>query len=501
MPTQITTRAQVNGHRFLLRRLQHALVRGDSRMIHDPMRGQMRSLMVGVVIAVLIAGSAGVLAFFKPAPNFGRSAIMLSKTDGALYVRLGETLHPALNLASARLIVGKNDPPDEVDNKFLNTVARGPMVGIVGAPNGIHGGDDLGMSSWSVCDAAARPAAGNTAAFPGIETTVLANDPVLTDSVRSSTAEEAVLTRADDTTYLIYDGVRAAVDPDDPVVSAALGLADGKVREMSRGLLNAFPLVEPIEPTPVENLGTATSYLPAEYPVGSLLRTVDSQGEQLWVVLAEGVQPVSAAAADVIRYSNPRSPASEPVSVSPAIMSDISVVDQLPVEHLPTSRPRLVDADPNRVLCLSWQRAGTDAEPTTRLLVGDRLPLEEGTRPVRLATADGSGPGLDSVYLEPGTGEYVQATGVDGAGQQAGRLFYVNDLGLRFHLSDSPTAEALGVVGVGGPEGAENAAQPAPWPVLSLLPPGPELSQQAALLVHDGMAGDPDSAIVTAPSG
>src|ERR1700744_625899 len=106
MPAQVTTREQVNGYSFLIRRLEHALIRADSRMIHDPMRGQMRSLMVGLVIAVLVAGAAGVLAFFKPTPNLGDAQILLSKSNGALYVRIGDRVRPVLNLASARLIVG-----------------------------------------------------------------------------------------------------------------------------------------------------------------------------------------------------------------------------------------------------------------------------------------------------------------------------------------------------------------------------------------------------------
>ncbi|HJT93682.1 MAG TPA: type VII secretion protein EccB, partial [Mycobacterium sp.] len=103
MPAQVTTRAQVNGYRFLIRRLEHALIRGDSRMIHDPMRGQMRALIVGVVLAVLITGACGVLAFFKPAPNLGDAQILLSKSSGAAFVRIGDRVHPVLNLASARL--------------------------------------------------------------------------------------------------------------------------------------------------------------------------------------------------------------------------------------------------------------------------------------------------------------------------------------------------------------------------------------------------------------
>lgn len=42
-----TTRWQVNGYRFLVRRMEHALVRRDVRMLHDPMRSQSRALAVG----------------------------------------------------------------------------------------------------------------------------------------------------------------------------------------------------------------------------------------------------------------------------------------------------------------------------------------------------------------------------------------------------------------------------------------------------------------------
>ena len=115
-------------------------------MIHDPMRGQMRSLIVGVVIAVLITGACGVLAFFKPAPSIGDAQILLSKSSGAGFVRIGDRVHPVLNLASARLIVGANESPKEVDDKFLNPLPRGAMVGIIGAPTNIRGADSMGMS-------------------------------------------------------------------------------------------------------------------------------------------------------------------------------------------------------------------------------------------------------------------------------------------------------------------------------------------------------------------
>jgi type VII secretion protein EccB len=496
MPAQLTTRAQVNGYRFLIRRLQHALIRGDSRMIHDPMRGQIRAMMAGMVVAVLVAGAAGVLAFFKPTPNFGNSSVMLSKTDGALFVRIGDRLHPVLNLASARLITGKPDSPAQVDEKFLDTVARGPVVGILGAPNGIHRGDDMQSSSWTVCDSAENPQSMDGTSAGTLDTTVLANDPMLGGAVRAASSDEAVLASADGrATFLIYGGVRAAVDPNDRVLFRALRLGNAELRTVSPSLLNAFPLVEPIVPIEIDGQGAPTGFLPSEYRVGSLLRVTDSTGQQLFVVLPNGVQAVSAAAADILRYGSPPSAlAAQPIDVSPAVLDTVPVVHDLPVDHYPIAAPRFVST--GGVLCMAWQRDNAASAPGTRMLVGTQLPLPASARPVHLATADGSGPGLDNVYVTPGTGEYVQVAG-RGPGAPTGQLFYVSDLGLRFHIADAATAAALGVSGVKSGTGSTDVAQAAPWSVVGLLPPGPELSKPAALIAHDGIDADPNGGVLS----
>ncbi|HEX2285034.1 MAG TPA: type VII secretion protein EccB [Mycobacterium sp.] len=498
MPAQVTTRAQVNGYRFLIRRLEHALIRGDSRMIHDPMRGQMRSLIVGVIIAVLITGACGVLAFFKPTPNIGDAQILLSKSSGAAFVRIGDRVHPVLNLASARLIVGKNESPKEVDDKFLNALPRGSTVGIIGAPVSIRGSDNLAMSSWTVCDTLQTPGVTETTGTTSVQTTVLANDPVL-EGIRAAGPADAILTEVGGTSYLIYDGVRAAVDMSDPVLVNGLHLQGAQPRRVSLGLFNTFPLVDPIRPVTVDGVGEPSAALGPDYPVGSMVKTVDSRGEQLYVVLREGLQPISPATADIIRYGEPDAARASAREITPAVLADVPIVHLLPVDHYPKVSPQIVPTNPDRVVCMGWQRSNTDAKAGVRLLVGHRLPVAEGAQAVGLASADGNGPGLDSVYLTPGAGEYVQATGGAPDSQSAGQLFYVSDTGLRYHIKDFPTADALGVTGVKVADGPQNAPQWAPWPVLSLLPPGPALSQEAALVAHDGMAADPDSVTVEQP--
>jgi type VII secretion protein EccB len=469
-------------------------------MIHDPMRGQMRSLLVGLVIGVLIAGAAGVLAFFKPTPNLGDAQILLSKSNGALFVRIGDHVHPVLNLASARLIVGKSDSPKQVDDKFLNRLPLGPMVGIIGAPTSLHAGAEPGTSSWTVCDTTQTPTVTEPTGVRGVETTVLANNPVLDDGIRAAGPAEMIMTRSGGSVFLIYQGLRAPIDVTNPVLMSALHLKGSTVRDVSPGLLNSFPLVSPIVPVSIPGAGEDAGYVGPGYRVGSVLKTSDSRGQQLYVVLREGLQPVSEATADIIRYSGSAPIAvSEPRDVSPALVSQVPVVHSLPVDHYPAASPRIVDVEPDRVVCMAWQRADSAARATTRLLVGHRLPLPRQGQPVRLATADGSGSGLDSVYLTPGTGEFVQATGVQPDSKAMGQLFYVSDVGVRFGVKDLPSAEALGVTGVKAGDGENETPPLAPWQVISLLPPGPELSQQAALIAHDGMPADRHGQVVPLP--
>ncbi|WP_280450904.1 type VII secretion protein EccB [Nocardia cyriacigeorgica] len=148
---RVVTKHQISGWRFLLHRIEHALVRRDASMIDDPQRGRSTALLIGVALACVCVAGAAVMAFFKPAKSVGDSKIVADKDTGALYVRVGDRLHPALNLTSARLVVGSADNPVRVSGGELSKYPRGPWVGIPGAPGNIvdSGSKD---SSWAVCD-------------------------------------------------------------------------------------------------------------------------------------------------------------------------------------------------------------------------------------------------------------------------------------------------------------------------------------------------------------
>lgn len=148
-----TTRAQVSGHRFMRRRVEHGLVYGDIRMIHDPLASRRRATLFGCVAVLLIAGVMGLFAWMRPNPSPGEAPV-LRAVDGSLFVRVDEVAHPVTNLTSARLIAGGPVEPARVGAEYLSTLPRGLPVGLSNAP-GVFAPAGADEALWSVCQAGA----------------------------------------------------------------------------------------------------------------------------------------------------------------------------------------------------------------------------------------------------------------------------------------------------------------------------------------------------------
>ncbi len=73
----------------------------DLRAVNESIRAPARSLTAGLVVAVVVLAGCLVLALLRPQPGAETAPIVMERQSGALYVRLGDTLHPVLNLASA----------------------------------------------------------------------------------------------------------------------------------------------------------------------------------------------------------------------------------------------------------------------------------------------------------------------------------------------------------------------------------------------------------------
>ena len=110
-PWGFVTRHQISGWRFLIRRISNGVALRDTRMLTEPLRRQGRALSVGLMLGAVLCAGAFILSIIKPAGAGGNQAVLAERSTNALYVRVNDTLHPVLNLASARLIVGKPDEP------------------------------------------------------------------------------------------------------------------------------------------------------------------------------------------------------------------------------------------------------------------------------------------------------------------------------------------------------------------------------------------------------
>ncbi|GAA1480915.1 type VII secretion protein EccB [Gordonia sinesedis] len=498
MARQLTTKAQVNGYRFLVKRLEHALVRRDVRMLHDPMRSQVRALLVGAVLGVLVLGGCGVWGLIKPQGSVGDAKILVSKNSGGLYVIVDKTLHPVLNLASARLIAGSAEGPTSVSDSKLANYPRGPLLGIPGAPVGLPGSAHRGTSVWAVCDSVTGDTSSSDGGAGAVELTVIGDRPRTSDTIGVATLDDAVLVTDGTTTHLIYQldrdntttSVRARVDTGDVAVMRALGLDGVSPRRISTGLLNTFAEVAPLESPKIDGAGGAGAISAPGVRIGSVVKTVGiDDSDAYYLVLRTSVQRVTEPTAEMIRLAD-RNGSAPVATVSPGVIAALPTTSALPIGDFPARVPRLSTTATTPVTCHEWSRAGDAPRATTRLLVGRTLPLADDARPVGVTSADGPGPGVDQVYVRPGSGEYLQVTGNEADSRRAESLFYVSDSGVRFGVDNLATGQTLGL---------GDAPVRAPWSVVSLLATGPTLSRTNALVAHDGMAADPSGQQIVAP--
>lgn len=493
MARQPTTRLQVSGYRFLVHRMEHALVRRDVRMIHDPMRSQSRSIIVGTALASILVAGCAVLAFLRPATPLGNDVLVMAKDTGAVYVRIGDTLHPAMNLASARLIAGNSGDPKAVKDSELSKSKRGALVGIPGAPAIIPKPLADKEASWTVCDIASPPPSST------VTTTVIAGEVNLENGAEQMPGDRYALVTVNSQNYLLYDGKRAALDLTNPAVTRALRLEGVTPRPISMSVLNAIPEMPAIAPPPIPDAGAPSPITAGGVRVGSVIKMKRADAAEYYVVLSGGVQRINEVTADLIRFSDSQG-AQDIVGVAPDVIAGRPSVNSLAVETFPEHAGKTIDVQEKSVLCSSWTpgQLNTQERATTKLLVGSALPLKKDQTPVVLAQADKDGPNVDAAYIPPGRCAFVRSTGLGGDTSRTESMYLILDTGVRFGVGDLQAAKSLGLT-------VDPVA--AAWPVIGLLPPGPRLSKADALVVHDGvppdksgLAIDPSSTATQAPA-
>ncbi len=317
-----TTKSQVTGHRFMRRRVEHGLLFGDIRMIHDPLATRRRALLLGTAAVAMITAVMVLFAWLRPNPDPGDAAI-LRDPAGNLLVRVGDTVHPVTNLTSARLVAGEAAEPARVGEEHLARMPRGVPVGIPVAPSGFSPGSAPDLA-WSVCEAR------------GTVTVAAAHPPRPLDDA------SAVLATARGVDWMVTSTGRSRL-PD-------RATPEGRIVRRVLGIDGSTPAWQP----PAQVLGALREHPPVALPADLPEVLTTDAGD--WVVGPDGgVQPLTGTQRDILADAGaplrrlPREAISSYSDTAPAL--DL---------RIPALAPRWVDPAHGPV-CVDEGRGGATA--------------------------------------------------------------------------------------------------------------------------------------------
>ncbi|RLK60823.1 type VII secretion protein EccB [Actinokineospora cianjurensis] len=516
MPSTPTTKSQVQAYRFVLRRMQSALVRKDAVMLHDPMRTHSRATIVGVCIAAV--GMVGFLVYglLSPAPKLpSESGIIIAKPSGSVYVLLtntekGKVLIPTFNLASARLLLlartnpgAQGQPGSQTDaggtteavqaevipDDKLVDIPRDRLTGIQDGPQLLPEAAQRVSGDWAVCDEyKLEQSLNNPAADNKIETTVaggvrdLGPELALTEAllVKSATKDTYLVYRTPPTANIKNAGtVRAKVDMSKGNILAALSLSEGSVRQITTGLLNAIPEAPELTPPTIPNRGERGQVDMNGLPVGSVVQVERAGRTDYYVVLVDGVQQIKKTTADLIRFTTTEGGAAI-TKVRPDQIPTVSAKQGIEDKTFPEVVPEVLSPVNYPVACLGWTIVGDgpSADQHTKVHIGKDLPLPRSqtgkAASVRISTPSADGQRLDYFYMPPGRAAVVRGA-TSRQDFATGPIYLISDRGVKFGIPDQRTAAALGLA----------TQLPAPDAIVRLLPNGASLNTRDVLQTYD----------------
>lgn len=466
---------QIQSYQFVVQRVVSAFVAGEPDVNPSPLRRLAGAGFASLMVAVLLAAAMGVFGLIVKGGNKtwrdGRSVIIEAET-GATYIYSQGTLYPMANLSSALLWLGAPADRVRVSRKSLDGVPRGPMLGILGAPDALPSKDRVLAPPWTVCSRRAQTPSGNESA-----TTILTLGEAAEGG--EELGERGVLVQETRTRrlYLVWHGYRFRLpDPEGrtettaKIVLSALGLPDRAQVLAGGAWVNALPAGARIGTVDVPNRGAPSSAV-AGAIVGQLFVKEALNGtRQYFVAYENALAELTEMQASVLR-SDPATEAAYPDGrVALRVLSEAEAA-VAPRQQAatgagvapPAQTPELVSLGTGGVLCADYV---DDRNPPT-IRVNSSFPEQTGAA---TAQTDSGVTLADSVVIRPGWGALVEATTSPEA--TVGALFVVTDSGVRHAV---PSREILAVLGL-----ADVTPVRLPARLVGRLPEGPSLDPEHA---------------------
>lgn len=488
----LATSAQINAYSWLRSRTGYALTLRNTSMSFDLARWVRMMPIVAVLVTLVACGIAFFISMIRPAGVVGDSQMTMDRATGELYVNIDGRLHPALNLSSARLITGADSNPTAVTTASIAGFPKGPPVGIPGAPNSMPVTNGPTVSA-AVCQ---RVSMNSASGAPAV--TVINGELQTGSAIGSLGDRDALVGTLNGSTYVVWNGVKAAVNPDDRIVLAALGIDRTAVvpaMPLTPAVGNAIPSGVPLTVPTIPDFGQDSPWdVGVRAPIGSVVRgDVPGQGEKHFIVLRAGLQDVPDTAAAMIRSVDAFDLARPPL-VPPDKLAVIPNVKIIQTDQYPDGPVNVVNPRERPVSCWSWQKGKEAAAGTQTVLSGTELPLsaDAAREVVPVVGSHREVTGVGAVYMAPDATNYVITSGSSGTSSTAESWWWISSSGARFGLSNSPQQRRS--LGLG------DDASPMPWVLMKLFPPGlgpnVALSKEDAMTQHGTLPSDPAPAAV-----
>lgn len=431
-----TKRDLVEAHGFNRRRLVTAFVSGapGGREV-EPVR-HTRTVVGGVVLAVLLVAGAAVSGFLvKPPPDdWDQANLVIGKDSGSRFYAYQGTLFPVVNITSARLLMGEQKAPLSISDDLISQATPGPTIGIQGAPEVLP--TDLVDDGWTAC----------TNAVQGVRLTLAASP--------ASTAvdDQAMVVSSEGRQYLLSGRYRYPVErgEEGQLVLRRLGL-ESEALPVSGIFLNLFeegaPLGLPEIPRDGEQVQTG---LPDLRVVGTPVEVAGSS----YVLGPDATLISTSEFTDEVLQSSRR-----PVVLDSA---QAAALESSPGESVaPTSWPETV---PTAYSQPQSPCVRMDLAPETLPQVSLATPASADMLPTL---------GEVSRRVSPGIGAVVRA--ISGGVLDSGAIYLVDGSGTSYAVGVDGDGSSLAALGY-----AEQVPRPMPQPWLALFESGPALDPREA---------------------